>query len=171
MASAEQQGFAQDVAGIVCKHLQKHRLGQLDMKVVLERKHSNRENAKRVEAIPFRAGIMGNAVHWYVLQSLPDPDMLSCEDKPRTSLALLQTVCYNTRSAAEQMCKGMRMVFYRKNCTVKILVNADFPDIDLKGMNGIIEEMHLAHDASLDSWITSIDLKLQTCARQSIVQL
>ena len=34
------QGFAQDVASIVCKHLEKHRLGHLDMKVVLERKLS-----------------------------------------------------------------------------------------------------------------------------------
>ena len=34
------QGFAQDVASIVCKHLENHRLGQLDMKVVLERKLS-----------------------------------------------------------------------------------------------------------------------------------
>ena len=34
------QGFAQDVASIVCKHLESHRLGQLDMKVVLERKLS-----------------------------------------------------------------------------------------------------------------------------------
>ena len=67
MATEEAQGVAQDVASIVCKHLQNHRLGQLDMKVVLERQLSNRQRTqKRVEAIPFRAGIMGNAVLRFV---------------------------------------------------------------------------------------------------------
>ena len=40
VATKAAQGFAQDVASIVCKHLENHRLGQLDMKVVLERKLS-----------------------------------------------------------------------------------------------------------------------------------
>ena len=40
VATEAAQGFAQDVASIVCKHLESHRLGQLDMKVVLERKLS-----------------------------------------------------------------------------------------------------------------------------------
>ena len=40
VATEAAQGFAQDVASIVCKHLENHRLGQLDMKVVLERKLS-----------------------------------------------------------------------------------------------------------------------------------
>ena len=88
------QGFAQDVASIVCKHLENHRLGQLDMKVVLERQLSNRQKTqKRVEAIPFRAGIMGNAVHWYVLQPLPDPDVLcSWDSAPTSSMAYALTL-------------------------------------------------------------------------------
>lgn len=170
MATEEAQGVAQDVASIVCKHLQNHRLGQLDMKVVLERQLSNRQRTqKRVEAIPFRAGIMGNAVHWYVLQPLPDPDVVCSRDSAPTSLAFLQTECYTTQSTAEQMCTVMRKVFYRKNCTVKILVNAHYPNVNLQGRHGIIEEMHLAYDASFDSWVKTIDLKLQMCARQSVV--
>lgn len=166
VATEAAKGFAQDVASIVCKHLENHRLGQLDMKVVLERQLSNRQKTqKQVEAIPFRAGIMGNAVHWCVLQPLRDPDTLCSGDNPPTSRSLLQTVCYTTRAAAEQMIKGMRF----HNSRVKIEVNVDLADYDRLSHKGIIESTYLNHDANLDSWVNTIDLKLQTCARQSVV--
>ena len=161
VATKAAQGFAQDVASIVCKHLENHRLGQLDMKVVLERQLSNRQKTqKRVEAIPFRAGIMGNAVHWCVLQPLRDPDSLCSRDKPCMSFSYLQTVCYTTQAAAEQMCKGM--LFY--NSRVKIEVNTDAA---FKGLK--TECTCLGHDAQREDWVKKIDLKLQTCARQSVV--
>ena len=103
--------------------------------------------------------------HWCLLQPLRDPDTLCSWDNPTTSRSLLQTVCYTTRAAAEQMTKGMRC----RNCRVKIEVNIDLPDYDRPSNKGIIESTYLSHDASLDSWVNTIDLKLQTCARQSVV--
>ena len=175
-------GLAQDVAGLVCQHLEKHRFGQLDTKVILESRIETAVQEKQwVEAIPFYSNKKGSMVHWCVIRPLPIPD--NCVNN-RESPALLQTVCYTTQSAAKEMC----VVFLGKNpiagpyaifcAEAQIVLNVHIPGVDMSGQKGIIESFvctrHVWHGTDLgkkihiQTWETILNTALQKCERQSI---